>query len=306
MTTTERGSPSNHRAASRFFSEPVRDYVAQCAGRPVSVLQAGCLAPLRELGIGELARGGFDISVTAVDADQPLARRVLRDTQTAYDDVITGDLRTVPIPQRAYDVVYCAMLLERVRHVELVLDRLTSALKPGGLLLLRTGDRYSAAALLDRMLPRMIRKVVWSRLRPGIPGPFTPVYEKAVSNEGIASYTLMRGLVIAARGSELTRPESPAGLASSVRLTCAAISRLSGGRFADGHDELLYVIRKPLDRFARVVLPGYRHPPAGYHRRCVSAERPRARGGATRDRSVARGVGRLAGLDSRRRAARRA
>src|SRR5580704_6492917 len=283
MTTTERGSPSNHRAATRFFSEPVRDYVAQCAGRPVSVLQAGCLAPLRELGIGELARGGFDISVTAVDADQPLARRVLRDTQTAYDDVITGDLRTVPIPQRAYDVVYCAMLLERVRHVELVLDRLTSALKPGGLLLLRTGDRNSAAALLDRMLPRMIRKVVWSRVRPGIPG-----------------------LVIAARGGELARPESPAGLASSVRLTCAAISRLSGGRFADGHDELLYVIRKPLDRFARVVLPGYRHPPAGYHRRCVSAERPRARGGATRDRSVARGVGRLAGLDSRRRAARRA
>jgi hypothetical protein len=38
-----------------------------------------------------------------------------------------------------------------------------------------------------------------------------------------------------------------------VRSTCAAIARLSGGRFADGHDELLYVIRKPLDRFARVV-----------------------------------------------------
>jgi SAM-dependent methyltransferase len=289
MTTAERGSPSSHRAAHRFFAEPVRDYVAQCAGRPVSVLQAGCLAPLRELGIGELADGGFEISVTAVDADQPLARRVLRDTQTAYDDVITGDLRTVPVPQRAYDVVYCAMLLERVRHVELVLDRLTSALKPGGLLLLRTGDRYSAAAVLDRMLPRMIRKAVWSRLRPGVPGPFSPVYEKAVSQEGIASYALMHGLVIAARGSDLTRPQSPSGLSSSVRITCAAISRLSGGRFDDNHDELLYVIRKPLDRFARVVLPAARapatprrvcHPPAGYHRRCVSAERPRARGGS--------------------------
>jgi SAM-dependent methyltransferase len=255
MTTAERGSPRNHRAANRFFAEPVRDYVAQCAGRPVSVLQAGCLAPLRELGIGELADGGFEISVTAVDADQPLARRVLRDTQTAYDDVITGDLRTVPIPQRAYDVVYCALLLERVRHVELVLDRLTSALKPGGLLLLRIGDRYSAAAALDRMLPRMIRKAVWSRFRPGVPGPFSPVYEKAVSQEGIASYALMHGLVIAARGSDLTRPDQPTALSSSVRVTCAAISRLSGGHFADSHDELLYVIRKPQDRFARVVLP---------------------------------------------------
>lgn len=252
MATAERGNPGSHRAASSFFAEPVRDHVLTL-GRPISVLQAGCLAPLRELGIGELAEGGFEISVTVVDTDQPVAKSVLHDTQSAYDSVITGDLRTVPIPQRAYDVVYCALLLERVHHVELILDRLTSALKPGGLLLVRTGDRRSAAALLDRILPGSLRKAVWSKFRPGIPGPFPPVYEKAVSEEGIASYALMHGLVIAARASELTLPDDPRGLASSVRMTCAAISRLSGGRFADTHDELLYVIRKPQDRFARVV-----------------------------------------------------
>jgi hypothetical protein len=38
-----------------------------------------------------------------------------------------------------------------------------------------------------------------------------------------------------------------------VRITCAAISWLTRGRYANSHDELLYVIRKPLDRFARVV-----------------------------------------------------
>jgi SAM-dependent methyltransferase len=254
MTTTGRGTPGARQAADRFFAEPMRDYVLQCLGRPVSLLQAGCLAPLRELGIGELAEGGFDISVTAVDADQPLVRRVLRDTRSAYDDVITGDLRTVPIPQRTYDVVYCAQLLERVQHVELVLDRLTSALKPGGLLLVRIGDRYSAAAFLDRMLPGPARRAVWSRFRPGIPGPFPPVYEKTVSEDGIASYALMRGLVITARRSELARRDYPAGLSSSVRIACAAIARLSRGRYGDDHDELLYVIRKPLDRFARVVL----------------------------------------------------
>ena len=51
------------------------------------------------------------------------------------------------------------------------------------------------------------------------------------------------------------RPDQPAGLSSSVRIICAVISRLSRGRYDDSHDELLYVIRKPLDRFARVVLP---------------------------------------------------
>jgi SAM-dependent methyltransferase len=255
MTTAERGVPDGHRTASRFFTDPVRDYAAQHRGQPISVLQAGCLASLADLGIGNLERNGVEVSVTAVDADQPLAVRVLRDSQGAYDEVITGDLRTVPIPQRSYDVVYCALLLERVRHVELVLDRLTSALKPGGLFLLRTGDRNCAAAVLDRMLPSAARKAVWSRFRPGMPGPFAPVYEKAVSEEGISSYALVRGLVIAARSRELAYPDSPGGVSSSVRVTRAAIRRLSGGRFDDGHDELLYVIRKPLDRFARVLLP---------------------------------------------------
>ncbi|HMD94217.1 MAG TPA: methyltransferase domain-containing protein [Trebonia sp.] len=250
MATAERGTEGT---VTRFFAEPLRDYVVHCPEKPVSLLQAGCLAPLRELGIGQLAEDGFEISVSAVDADHPLARKVLEDAGTDYDDVFTGDLRTVPIPQRKYDVVYCARLIERVQHVELVLDRLVSALKPGGLLLLRTGDRYTAAALLGRLLPGPLRKVIWSRLHPGIPGPFPVVFEKSVCDQGISSYALMRGLVIAARSAEVTLPDHPARLSSSVRITCAAISRLTRGRFTDAHDELLYVIRKPQDRFARVV-----------------------------------------------------
>lgn len=253
MMPAGHGSPRTHRATNGFFAEPLRDYVLQAPGRPVSLLQAGCLAPLGELGIGDLAGGGSGVSVTAVDTDHPLARKVLEETWTAYDDVLMGDLRTVPVAPRAYDVVYCARLLEHVHHVELVLDRLVSGLKPGGLLLIRTGDRYSAAGLLDRLLPGPARKALWSRLRPGVPGPFPAVYEKAVSDAGIASYTLMRGLVIAARGTELTLPSGPGRLSSSVRITCAAISRLTRGRFGDSHNELLYVIRKPQDRFARVV-----------------------------------------------------
>lgn len=253
MTTADRGTPSAQRTPTPFFAEPLRDYALQNMGQPVSLLQAGCLAPLRELGIGQLAEGGFEISVTAVDDDHPLAKKLLQDTASAYEDVITGDLRTVPIPQRKYDIVYCAMLLERVEHVELVLDRLVGALKPGGLLLLRTGDRRCAASLLDRMLPGPARRAIWSRLHPGLPGPFPAVYEESVCDQGIASYTLMRGLVIAAKDAQLTLPSQPARLSSSVRMMCAAISRLTRGHFEDGHDELMYVIRKPQDRFFRVV-----------------------------------------------------
>jgi SAM-dependent methyltransferase len=237
----------------RFFAEPLRDHVLAVPGRAVCLLQAGCLAPLRELGIGELAGAGHDVAVSVVDADDPLAQVVLDQIRDAYDDVIVGDMRTVPLPPRGYDVVYCGHLLERVPHTELVLDRLVSALRPGGLLLLRFVDAGSAWAALDRWLPGVIRQAIWRRMRPGVPGPFPAVYEPTVTERGIASYALMRGLVICQRSAEQTLPASPRRLSSSVRVACAAIDRLSRGRYDNSHDELLYVIRKPEDRFARVV-----------------------------------------------------
>lgn len=245
--------------ANPFFSGPLRDYVTQRSSTPsgavvpVTVLQAGCLAPLRELGIESLNERGFRVTVSVIDEDTPLTRHVLESTGDSYEQVITGDLRSVGVPQRAFDVVYCAGLLERVRHVELILDRLQSALKPGGLMMIRMGDRRAASALLDRRLPDPARRKVWRSLHPGLPGPFPAVYEKPVSEQGISSYALMRGLVVAHHASEPTLRANPARLSSTVRTACSVISRLSRGRYGDDHDELLYVIRKPQDRFARVV-----------------------------------------------------
>jgi SAM-dependent methyltransferase len=250
---TRGGAPRAASSVRRFFAEPIREFMITVPRRPVCVLQAGCLAPLRELGLGELTEIGYDITVSVVDADDPLAQAVLAQTRDVYDDVIVGDLRTVPLPPRGFDVVYCGHLLERVSHVQLVLDRLVSALRPGGLLLIRVTDRDSAWAALDRWLPHAARNAIWQRLHPGVPGPFPAIYEDVTTERGIASYTLMRGLVIAQRSAELTLPDRPRRLSSTVRVTCAAIARLSRGRLADSHDELLYVIRKPEDRFARVV-----------------------------------------------------
>lgn len=245
--------PGSEHDTRGFFAGPLREYIMSL-GRPVSLLQAGYGVPLSELGIG----AGPDISsVTAVDTDHPLIMQALegtaRDPAAAYADVIVGDLRTVPIPPRAFDVVYCANLLERIEHVELVLDRLVNALRPGGLLLISTHDRQTAYAFLDRILPPFARKALWKRLRPGMPGPFPAVYEKMVTERGIASYALMRGLVISQRSAQHSLLTAPRRISSSVRITCAVISGLTRGRFGNAHDELLYVIRKPQDRFARVV-----------------------------------------------------
>jgi SAM-dependent methyltransferase len=241
------------RPGSAFFAGPLREYVLQGLGRPVGVLQAGCLASLSDLGAGQLEEGGFEVSVTVADDDTPLTNAILRQAGGAYDDVLTGDLRTLGLPPRTFDVVYCANLLERIRHVEVVLDHLVAALKPGGLLMIRMSDRYSASALLDRLLPALVRKRLWQDRYSGIPGPFPVIYEKMVSERGIHDYTLMRGLVVAHHAAERALPGNPTRLSSSVRITRTLISRLTRGRFDAEHDELLYVIRKPQDRFARVV-----------------------------------------------------
>ena len=254
MTTVGGGVPSTRATTGRFFAEPVRDYVLAGSQRPVSILQAGCLAPLRELGIGELAQDdGYEVTVTVVDVDEPTAREVLAQTRDAYDGVIVGDLRTVPLPPRGFDIVYCGHLLERVPHVELVLDRLVGALRPGGLLLIRVSDRDSSWALLDRTLPSFMRRAIWRRLRPGVPGPFPTVYEK-----GPRAAASPRTRCCAAWSSPSAPPSPPfrpppGSFPRGRRLAAAAVTWLSRGRLPSAHDVLLYVIRKPEDRSARVV-----------------------------------------------------
>jgi SAM-dependent methyltransferase len=243
-----------------LFARPVHDYLHQVLGRPVAILRAGCQTPVEELGLGKLRANGFEISVTTVDQDDcgvgPAdlgtappgpADAAIRGKQ------FLGDLRTVPLPPRSFDIVVCAFLLERIPHAPLVLDRFVAALRPGGLLLLRVRDRDCAAAALDRILPDPARKAVWAQLHPAEPGPFPAIYDPLASAQGIQAYALMHGLVIARRETARTPPGAGGRLPGPVSAARMLISWLSRGRLTDAHDELLFVIRKPEDRFARLV-----------------------------------------------------
>ena len=238
-----------------MFALPVRDCVYRCIGRPVGLLRAGRLTPLAELGLDQLRESGFEITVVTVDEDVAAfaAEGAVTAGPTTGGEVILGDLRSVAMPPRSFDIVHCALLLDRISHVELVLDRFTAALRPGGLLLLRIRDRDCAAGLLDRMAPQWVRRVLWTRLNPGQPGPFPAVYSPAASDRGIRAYMQLRGLVIAQRTTVRTLPAVPGRTAQAVAAARRLISRLTRGHVTDAHDEVVYVIRKPEDRFARVV-----------------------------------------------------
>jgi hypothetical protein len=227
----------------------------------VRVLRAGFGASPEELGLSQLRDRGYEITVVTVDQAGPGAP-----APAPAGDVRLGDLRAVPIPPRSFDIVHCALLLDRIRHVELVLDRFIAALRPGGFLMLRIRDRDCAIGLLDRRLPRPARRLLQARLEvrleggdapaPGRPGPrplFPAVYERACSDDGIQEYARMRGLVITQRETARIWPDGPDRLSRTVTATCRLIARLTRGGLTDAHDEVLYVIRKPEDHFARIV-----------------------------------------------------
>jgi SAM-dependent methyltransferase len=234
-----------------LFARYTRSLVAERAGRPVAILQAGFTTAGTDLGVPGLRAAGAEIAVTFVDDDQPVARAAAGQDERMAECVL-GDLRTVPLPQRSFDIVLCVLLLQRIQHAELVLDRLVGALRPGGLLLLRFADRDSAGGFLDRVLPGAARRVVWRRRHPGAPGPYPAVYERLSSAKGLQSYLPMRGLVIAERRAVGGRAGGLVGPAF-LPPTAALAARLSRGRLTDAHEELLYVLRKPEDLFARVL-----------------------------------------------------
>jgi SAM-dependent methyltransferase len=238
-------------AGGDLFARYIRDYVTARQGQQVAILQAGCTTADDDLGVGALRAAGADIVVSLIDDDEPETSAAVG-MHDSLADCVQGDLRAVPLPPRSQDIVVCALLLQRIRHTELVLDRLIAAIRPGGLLLLRFRDRDSAGGFLDRMLPTAARRAVWRKRRPGQPGPYPAVYERLSSARGVQAYAQLRGLVIAERGA-LGGQAGAMAEAYGFRAAQKLIASLSRDRLTDGHEDLLYVLRKPEDRFARVL-----------------------------------------------------
>jgi hypothetical protein len=247
-----KAGPSAEAAETALFNHWAAGYASERFGQPIAVLLAGAVTAAGDLGAAALRATGADLSFGLVDDDQPVTRAAV-DSHPGLDRCTLGDLRTVPLSQRSFDIVQATLLLERIEHAELVLDRLVGALKPGGLLCLQVRDRDCAASLLDRVLPRGVRRMIWRKHRPGRPGPHPAVYERVASARGIQSYALLRGLVIAEHqplgGLAGGLRPAPRGYLTAQKLVAAA----SRGRLTAAHEELLYVMRKPENRFARIL-----------------------------------------------------
>ena len=258
--------PGRHRSAgpaaglpatgAGLFTWSVLDYAARRPGRTISVIQAGCATAGTDLDFAALRASHCTATLTLLDDDNQFTRAAVTApaAMAARPELAAaglGDLRTVPLLPRSADVVHCCLLLDRISNAELVLGRLVDALRPGGLLLLRAADRYSAAGFLDRRLPGPLRARAWRSLRPGEPGPYPARYEPLTSSPGIRAFTSRHGLVIARR--EVSSRLDVSRRHPVIRCLRWLVATGSRGRLTAAHDELRYVIRKPEDPDARVL-----------------------------------------------------
>ena len=219
-----------------LFAARVRLHVQDKGLRRVHILEAGC-----GRGNGLPLPDDLDRHVTGIDLDTPALRARTAD-RPDLDTFHLGDLRNAPLPPRAYDVVHADSLIERITHAELVLDRMVAALKPGGLLLVRFTDRDSAYGLIRRTLPRRLRRMLGEDVQRTHPSVFEPI----TSLEGMRNWCLQRGLVIAEAHTET-------GCGGGVAALARLLSTATGGRLTADHSELVLVVRKPENRFARIL-----------------------------------------------------
>jgi hypothetical protein len=238
--------------AADIFTRFAADYAAEHPGRAITLLQAGCITAGPELDIAALEASAPGLTISRVDEDSLIVRAAAA-VRPELSTAAFSELRTLAIAPRSVDLVQCSMLMHRVSNAELVLERLVGALRPGGLLFLRTADRETAAGFLDRRLPEFARAMAWRSAWPGQPGPFPACYESIASSRGVEAFVVKHGLAIAHR-QMCSGPRRP-GRAGRIPAAERLVTSLSRGRLAASHDELRYVIRKPEDRYARVLNP---------------------------------------------------
>ncbi|WP_243715997.1 class I SAM-dependent methyltransferase [Actinomadura darangshiensis] len=268
-----------------LFSERARQYALEKPLQRIHILEAGC-----GWGMG-LDLGDREHLVTGVDMESPELRAYTCE-RPDLDTWHLGDLRTVPLPPRAFDIVHASYLIERVPHAELVLDRFVAALKPGGLLLVHLRDRNTAFGFLDRTLPRWLR-TSGRRRRPRpargqgrgprgaharVPLPAPPggaaeplpepvprpvpvvrtspppaIYDRVASRSGMRWYCVMRGLVVSEEYTSRQAIDALGAGTGLADLLCRLVSAAARGRLTADHSEVTLVIRKPENRFARVI-----------------------------------------------------
>lgn len=214
-------------------------------GRSLAILEAGCGQqwPL-DLRSTPYVLCGVDVDRKALE--------IRKYQRGDLDEIIEGDLRTVSLGERRFDVIYCSYVLEHVDEADRVLKNFVRWLRPGGLLVIRVPDPYSVRGFVTRVTPHWFHVLFYKRVlrrenagQPGH-GPYATFFHPWVSRRGMYQYCAAYGFRVLEEHGE-HQPDGDGAVGSVIRLGTRIAAALSLGTLTAGHANLLYVLEKAPD-----------------------------------------------------------
>ncbi len=154
----------------------------------INVLEAGC-GSLGKITFNTAARiTGIDISAKQLERNKYIHEK------------IQGDLQTYTHPAAKYDIIVCWDVLEHLKKPRLALDNMHTALKPGGLLLVKIPNLMSFKGLFTKFSPHWIHvlyyKLIYKQKNAGKEdtGPFKTYLKYQIAPQKLKKYAGEHGL----------------------------------------------------------------------------------------------------------------
>jgi len=212
--------------------------------RPVEILEAGCGSRW------DVNLEGLEYRVVGVDLDA-VAVQTRVSVRKDLDEVIIGDLHTVDLGARKFDIIFSSFVLEHVIGVEPLLERFVSWLRPGGIIIIRVPDPDSVKGLTTKLTPHWFHiwyyRVVLSYPDAGKPGkpPYPTIYEPIVSRSGLREFCEKNGLIVQNEYASGGVKKRDRNIDRIINAFTKLVSLVTFGRLSDRHTDLLVVLRLP-------------------------------------------------------------
>lgn len=168
----------------------VRRLVADAA--PVRILEAGCGEYASPVGLEE-----HDTFIVGID----LSQRQL-DRNRWADQKIQADLEVDELPAEQFNVVVTWDVLEHLAKPERVLTKLSAAVRPGGVLVVKVPNVLSAKGLITKLTPYRfhvwVYKNVFGYANPGKDDrpPFRTFLHRAITPRALLRFARTHGLTV--------------------------------------------------------------------------------------------------------------
>lgn len=212
--------------------------------RAIEILEAGCGRswPFR--------LDGVRYRLTGIDLDADALKYRL-EVQRDLNEALIGDLLTVSIESKKFDVIYCSFVLEHILDARQVLLRFVEWLKPGGSIIIKVPDPRSAHGFMTKMTPHWFHvfyyKYIVGYKEAGQPGhgPYETYYDKVVSRPGLNEFCEENGLSVEIEVGMADMAKYGPWKDRALRLARRLVNIASGGTLSSRHSNLLFVIAKP-------------------------------------------------------------